>query len=366
LKRILVDKNILLISPESWDHIHLSKHHYAKELARKNRVFFLNPPGKFREIRSVPEGLIVVDYVQKYKGKSRFPKSIASRLVQRELIALESFLKVHFDIIWNFDTSRFFNLSRIKSKFKIAHIVDLDENINRDDLCKTSDVCFCTTHFIRDEVLPFNLNTTVIHHAFNASLLESKVKAEKQGKISVGYAGNLSIHYLDHALLLALAAEYPSIDFWFMGPLDLANTSLDKDQIEKLKKLKSLSNSHFTGKLSSKEVFNQMKHMDILILAYQHQRYYKQLASPHKVMEYLATGKPVLSFQMEEYRNTTGLIEMVGTREEYLIRFHEMVTHLEQYQQKQKMDNRINFALDHTYTKQLEKIDSFVEKFLEK
>ena len=41
----LHNKTILLISPQSWGTMFLSKHHYAIELARRgNTVYFLNPP----------------------------------------------------------------------------------------------------------------------------------------------------------------------------------------------------------------------------------------------------------------------------------------------------------------------------------
>ena len=41
----LTNKKILIISPQFWGKMLISKHHYAVELAnRGNEVFFLNPP----------------------------------------------------------------------------------------------------------------------------------------------------------------------------------------------------------------------------------------------------------------------------------------------------------------------------------
>lgn len=43
----LHNKTILLISPQSWGKMFLSKQHYAIELAKKgNKVYFLNPPNE--------------------------------------------------------------------------------------------------------------------------------------------------------------------------------------------------------------------------------------------------------------------------------------------------------------------------------
>ena len=56
------DKRILIISPEPWDHIPVSKHHYARKLAKLgNRVYFLNPPGQQNSLRE-DGGVVVVDY----------------------------------------------------------------------------------------------------------------------------------------------------------------------------------------------------------------------------------------------------------------------------------------------------------------
>ena len=42
--RFLTDKAILLISPQPWNHVRISKHHYAEALAGHNNVLFLEPP----------------------------------------------------------------------------------------------------------------------------------------------------------------------------------------------------------------------------------------------------------------------------------------------------------------------------------
>ena len=44
------NKTILLISPETWGPVKVSKHHYANYLAKANQVYFFNPslPAKIR------------------------------------------------------------------------------------------------------------------------------------------------------------------------------------------------------------------------------------------------------------------------------------------------------------------------------
>ncbi len=48
---MLNDKTILIISPQEWGKMLLSKHHYALELAKAGNIFyFLNPPDKKAEL----------------------------------------------------------------------------------------------------------------------------------------------------------------------------------------------------------------------------------------------------------------------------------------------------------------------------
>src|SRR5258708_6068060 len=44
MNHALINKVIAILSPQPWNHSHISKHHYAIELARNNRVYFISPP----------------------------------------------------------------------------------------------------------------------------------------------------------------------------------------------------------------------------------------------------------------------------------------------------------------------------------
>ena len=132
-----LDKNILLISPEPWGDNHVSKHHYALELVKKGaNVFFLNGPSQLFSKTVIEGGVVVLDYKPKYRGLGKMPKIISAYLLKKEVSALEVQFQLSFDVIWNFDSSRFFNLSAIKDKLRICHIVDMAENIQRDLLAK--------------------------------------------------------------------------------------------------------------------------------------------------------------------------------------------------------------------------------------
>ena len=213
------NQTILLISPEPWGQNKVSKHHYALELAKRgNKVFFLNPNSGSFQLRNERNNLFVVDYKEPIRGLSFLPKIIQSLYFLLLVKYLEYKVGKRFDVLWNFDSSRFYELSMLNEKVRICHIVDMNQNFHRDQLAKSSDVCFCTSDFILDDLKPFNNKVYKIHHGFKVS--EKIVDVEEQfdsNKIQVGYIGNLTIKYLDWELVYQVAVNSLSVDFYFIG-----------------------------------------------------------------------------------------------------------------------------------------------------
>lgn len=44
----LTNKNILIISPDKWSELYISKHHYARYLSKNNTIWFLNAIGNYK------------------------------------------------------------------------------------------------------------------------------------------------------------------------------------------------------------------------------------------------------------------------------------------------------------------------------
>src|SRR5215475_10747584 len=65
----LNNKTILILSPQSWGKMMLSKHHYAIALARKgNKVFFLNPPDNHKWSLAGGKSRIKFEPLKEYPG----------------------------------------------------------------------------------------------------------------------------------------------------------------------------------------------------------------------------------------------------------------------------------------------------------
>lgn len=128
-------KVILLISPESWGKLFISKHNYAVTLAaRHNTVYFLSPVENELsrgEVKIIPvneyPGLSVIKYQPFFPLILRFhAKWLFDRLMKYQVKRVLKKISTPIDIVWDFNCSNLFPDLRIfQAKFSIFHPVDL-------------------------------------------------------------------------------------------------------------------------------------------------------------------------------------------------------------------------------------------------
>lgn len=294
------------------------------------------------------------------------PSFLSAYLTKLEVEKLQKLVNTEFDIIWNFDSSRFFNLKLFKTKYRIAHLVDYFENFNRDTLCKHADLCLCTSEFIACEMRKFNKRVYNIGHGYQMEREELSMEELTEIKnlpfsIKVGYVGNLTIKYLDWETIYALTDSHPDIGFYFIGPEGKSNVSKSSDTDRFLDLTKQKANVFFLGAKEAQKIPAYLKKMDILLLIYKAGEYKEQLANPHKVLEYLGSGKTILASWTEEYKNNQGLLEMEKDSMGIVRRFHEVVKNLVFFNHADKQAQRVEFAAANTYEMKIEQIEALIE-----
>jgi len=367
----LQNKKILIISPEAWGVSYLSKHHFAIELSKiGNKVFFLNPPARLNQITNIENNLQVIDYRPAFRGLRRFPQYISGILIKREIELIEKWLKIDFDIIWNFDSSRFFNLKKIKEKYKIAHIVDWSENLNRRLLCKSSDLCLCTSEYLKEEMAESNPNTYNIGHGYKLSEYylnpSERITLNSSFHYKAGYVGNLNFNLIDWQIIYELIIQNPKVGFYFIGPAGTSNLSRKHIENQLLDKIRKFKNVFFIGELASNKLYAHLSEFDILLLVYKGDIYKEQLANPHKMLEYLGTGKVIVASWTEEYKDKLDLVEMVENNAKLPIKFSEVLNHLEYYNHEEKQLMRKSFASKNLYDKKISTIELLINDSLQK
>lgn len=350
---------ILLISPEPWDAHAVSKHHYARTLASQgHRVFFLDPPEPGRRLTLEPIaehfGIVRVRACRVAPGLRRMPMGLRRWLEHRWLRRLERLAGCNIQVVWLFENSRFFDLRFAGTRLKIYHQVDLNQNFFPDVAAQTADICFCTSDLICQRLLPYNAKTYFLQHG--TSVVNPDPLAEEQqsllqvGHFKAAYVGNLRIRYLDWDVLVKVVKAHPSVQFHLIGGFDTQSDSYQR--------LIEMKNVTWWGHVASSVIPAILNQMDILLLCYS-QIYQEQVSNPHKLMEYLASGRTVVATYTDEYKKYRDLLVMseAGSNAGYTELFAKVLSQLSTLNSSERMRARQAFAADHSYPRQLERIE---------
>jgi hypothetical protein len=161
----------------------------------------------------------------------------------------------------------------------------------------------------------------------------------------------LDIKYIDWEIIKKLIADNPNIDFHFAGQWK------NKDRFTNIS---SAGNFHFYGKLNATDLLPFYDGMNILILVYQYKKYPKQLANPHKMMEYLASGKMIISNWLDEYSTLNGQLISMSKNERDLIEcFNKVTSDLDLWNSTEKITQRKQIAMKSNYINKIKEIELF-------
>ncbi|HEY0744937.1 MAG TPA: glycosyltransferase [Chryseosolibacter sp.] len=358
---MLSGKTILIISPEPWNHIFVSKHHYARALALKhNKVFFLNPPTNRCSVDETGyHNVWSVHYTGFLPGLRFLPSVIIRKQIHKVFTAIEKICNVKFDVVWSFDNSVFFDFSALPdSILKITHIVDLNQNFQTHIAARTAACCFCTTDLILARLKKYNIKSFKITHGFINTETAAARAIEFPGvsTAKIVYAGNLGMPFIDWLAIQQMVTEHPSADFIFIGP-NRAAAHPDARHDAAKSSVFAHSNVFDLGKIPSEELQHYLAAADVLILAYQ-ERYHDDQANPHKMMEYLGSGKMIVAsktFEYEEIATEHFLMANHNTELPHLLT--KALAELRQWNEPELQKKRRQVALQNTYEKQIERIE---------
>ena len=148
----------------------------------------------------------------------------------------------------------------------------------------------------------------------------------------IGYIGE--IKPLDFELVRYLAGRHPGFSFVFIG-----------DIYAELGGLRLPANVHFLGKKPYAALPNYLQLFDCCCLYYKVDDTFNNYRNPKKLMEYLATGKPVVSvtiLQISEFRDC---LHIAGSYEE----FDVLLSRALREDSAQQKEQRIRLARAHTW-----------------
>lgn len=352
---------VLIISPEPWSAQAVSKHHYARVLADSGRdVLFVDPPasvGGISVTRLEGQGNVwLVRGPRVAPGLRMLPGWIRRWLESRWLSQVERLSGLKVSTVWSFENSRFYDLGFAGRRLKIYHQVDLNQNFHPMIAARTADVCLCSTDAICSRLKAVRSDVHKIHHGAAVpgciELGPDEAGAFAGGGIHAAYVGNLNIPYLDTGALSRIIKSHSDVMFHLVGTYD-ARTPL-------LLACQGQENVKWWGRRSYEEIPAILNAVDVLLVAYDAAQFRDQLASPHKLMEYLLSGKTVVASYTDEYKDKRQLIEMADLGDEIDPIFRRVISHLGEYNSPTRMEMRRAFATENSYQRHLDRISSIV------
>jgi glycosyltransferase involved in cell wall biosynthesis len=266
------------------------------------------------------------------------------------------------DIVWCFETNIYQDLSIFGKCKKVFHVVD-PINIKNTKISKTADLTVCISNRILNQFKNICEKKVFINHGISAVAINQGKEIDFENYqlgavINAGYIGNLSREIIDIKTIRKIVAENPSIIFHFWGPGNESNLGGETDAL--LQSLIQFENVIFHSVIPSSELINTIKNMDLFLLAYNNIKGVYDGSNSHKILEYLVTGKVVVSTYIDQYNDYEFKDYLVmsheGNNDLLPSKFREVVNNISFYNSSKKMRNRREFALSNSYVLNAKKI----------
>lgn len=362
-------RHACLISPQPWEHLPISKHHYAQALAARGwQVFFLGPAGLGRGgPRLEPSGVAGVTLIrhgEPWWGRLRFHARPVYEWLEAGLIRrILRQIGAPLDLVWSFDFNRFADLRKFRAGRAIFHPVDpLSEPSHRRAVA-SADLVLSVSRRILASCRPGRTPHAVIPHGLSRPFAQLARKSDpwkrRRGPLRVGYAGNLTRRILDQATLHALVRAHPGTEFHFWGQREGG----DEEAREFCRELERQPNVRLHGILPPDKLARKLTKMDCLFLAYQQHPTEWDHSNPHKILEYLSTGRAVLCFTIPEHQGHpvgTLLTVPIGETRAYLCGLAKILAQPERFNSRRLERQRKSIALRCTYFRNLDRILNLV------
>jgi len=385
---VFKNKTIVIISQLDWGNMFISKHHYALELSKLgNTVYYVNGPASKEKL---PKGKVVIepsgyDNLFIVKHSIFFPyflafkaRAIFNLLIRIHIKRILKKIKPNKpDIIWSFDLSNTLPLKYFPSRcFKVYMPVDEPLVKRAIDAAATANVIFSVTQEIIDKYHAYPVPKLFINHGVGKDFINETIDTTINSPVQAGLSGNFFRPDIDRATLLKIIRAKPQVVFNFWGSTSIKKNNTkgtldsslgghnnDAATIQFIEELNSLPNVVMHGSLRPALLCKELQKVDVYLICYDIERDQSKGTNYHKVLEYLASGKIMVSNNITTYQQYPGLFLMTTQRDnndELLPLFEKAISNLAAYNSYPNQQKRIDFASGFLYEKQIAKIEQFI------
>lgn len=304
---------ILMLSPQPWTGLQVSKHHYAREAAALgHEVIFANPPGGAPRLALSSSGvdnITLLDHpvmpLRRAKFHARWLFDRVAKGRAKAIVATTG----PIDLLWDFDNSgQFADHRAFGARRSILHAMDrADEGVCHD---RRADLILGVAATLIDSLPPRETPRHVVPHGLSPlfadlarARLSSDDAAAESGAIRVGFLGNLTPPWMDRPRLTALIEANPGLHFRFIGPQQDASA----EKRAWVDRLRALPNVELAGLKTGEALVEAMQGVQIWLLCYDRDLDPNKGVNSHKLLEYFATGGEVVSTHIVAQADAPGI-----------------------------------------------------------
>lgn len=360
----LTGKNIVITSNEPWGDTWYSKQNYAWELSQRgNRVYFIDPPMNWQVSglvksgiteKAIAPGLTVLGYSNALPIRSRSLYRKNNRIVSRRLRRYFANKGITDLVFWSFDPYRLSDPAALGAAFSIFHSVDEYgfAPYGEKELATRSDLVIAVADPIAAPYRSLNKNVITVAHAIGtAEFLRETSDAVKrelpEGPFGI-YVGNID-ERMDFGLVEELLLAEPGTSFVFIGNI----LALPGDSAKRIFAEKKYANALILGS----RPFRMLRHYvsaASFCLAPMNRQHRGNTISHHKILQYLALGKPVFSCRFSAYEKYQDLFWMSDDPAEVKALLHRF---LREGEAPSLREQRIARARDNSFDNQFARIE---------
>lgn len=359
----------------------VSKHHYAIELAKRGcTVFFIEPPELSNEtgvrISQCADhpGIKLVSYRPVFRGRRFLPAFLFRVLLRLQVWLLLKAIGTRPDVVWCFHGYLFENLHWFGAPVSLFFAADLfgydsfpPEVVSADLVLGVSDTLY--TRLQKSGRPVFQIN-----HGLQQNFAEQAIDLLRNacrstpvtGKLVAGYVGNLRMQALDRQTMMKVISQHPDVQFMFWGSYKATDLNLGGEQNESanafISFLETQPNVELKGVVRAEALQQEIKKCHMFWLCWETGVHHLWDGSnSHKLLEYMATGCPVVAHYVSSYKGTDYLYMLPDSANSgYPALFSQTVQLLREEEPAERIEKRLQFAIDNSYAKQLSRIEEMV------
>lgn len=379
--------DIILIAAERWEGtIWRRRHHVAWNLAKDNRVLFIEPPtaktAQRVSIKHQGRNLYSVSI------KKEFPDTVArnkvdvgfinERLIRRQLKKIAREMKIVSPLLWvYFSTEQYDYFNLFNEKLIISDWYDMftaycgwTSNeyektifIKTEKIIKKADVIFAVSKVIYESLakrrgdiyfMPHGVNQENFDLRGEDALEITKLKSIQGPRI--GYLGTIQ-YKLDFKLLNYLAKRCKDWKIVLAGA-DVITNIEDK---EGFKELLNNDNVVYLKEIGKEQIPNYLEALDVCIIPFKKVEWI-YASAPLKLWEYMASGKPIVAMDRGTEYDCDYYIKTAGSSDEFIELIEKALKNVEG---QTAVEERKNIARANSWDKRIEQMMKIIEEKLQ-